>query len=1346
MATQLEGVKCPFRAVAEYPPALPYVGQNDCYHRLKDFTQSIVAEEAAHFFAIYGDWAMGKSRLAHELVAQACGKSQGWLLSDGEAAGPLLRPVTDGGGVFPLFVSFANVLSFQGEPGIDTGTAMGKITCAAAAYLADPARARSSHYALLTALRGALGEANPNFDFDRILNLATDSSRSYPERAEAIRAAFSAMTGGRVVRLLVIVDEVESAGEKNPFADEIQREVSERPIPLRAVRDLYESVKEATNTNAYPGLNFLFFNTLVSRRVAHMEALERRMIAADLEKATAADLEQLVRAVRDTGYPLEGMLRDLGQRAFFAADRNLGWFSFIMNKAHAVLVERPDLSIGKVFEGVYQRTGKVFQPHYFTDRDIAPPALKDAMGGLIYNQIPATLSELGIAADLTAPLLDYQDPFQTRFIGEAVVVEVSADQLTTDLLGTNLYASDDRPRLTGEGSVKFDPADVLASLGTFAWEREAAPSEAGAQLWVYTDPADFENQVMFAYHGLGDNLAAGTVRTIHRLLLERHVVRQPEQLFAPTMALLQRFNDLWGKAAANNWLINNKQWEDLITTIESTPGSNNERLLRGIANVLFEAPVEVKPSPYQEVKGQCLTLKLEAYEPLNVTSKNHLVLLKAHETPSAVTDDLRAIRARVPVLVVFSRVRERDAWLQYLRESRNEHLAINVIPHVVEPQTREWEFYIRFALRDQPGGFKTGDVNPVGKDLRGEFKDVLHEAFQSWLKRVEEQGYVLRPFFPAPTANKPAFREFAAGWRKLLAAGVRSALGGESQAVAKALEDYMRERGDDTLLLVEGEGANCRAVVPPIVPRILELLMIKPRKLIELDGEIFYARTTRAVSFPAQGSGVLEQVMTLLQELGVVESDAQSRYLARSAQAISAKFDEAFQRLGAFDGHKSGYARQVSELSAPVQQLAAQLEVNEHNLIVHKTQQLGPRQHELASLPLTELTALPPDTAAFAAVARAIGEITEVLDRVLGKAGQVPEPPDIDPQTLRENINRIAADKTYHEYSIEYRVKFLRGMDEYREQEERAVRGELAAKRERVTQEASGARDGASFPIQPVLALLDQVQSDLDDALPGIVLPQELRRAADDLPLKTLKGANLADALLKLSWYRAQLDETNPAGWWAQYAAARETWQRARAAYDQTRQEWAALDRYFAGTADEHRTKFMGAGLPRDVEELDEVVTGFAATYDTPTMTIAELQQESDAIGDRTVGVRTLIEAAHRGAEEEIEDQLNKTDTEAVRHLAERKHSATPLPDPRRVREARTHEEAHRALRRYIEELGQTGAALCDDANLFKRYLELYRDHQRDVPGDDLVRRYGKDVLEQMQQRQLVTLRTVVDL
>lgn len=1344
--TSLARIRCPFKAVAEYPPTLPYVGQDEAYHRLVDFTDSMRRETESHFLAAYGDWAIGKSRLAHELIAQFCGQSRGWLLSDGSGAGPLLQPLAEGGSVVPLFVSFVDALNFE-QFGIDLGTAMGKLTCAAAAYLADQRRARSSHRALLDALRSELENLDPNFDFDRLASLATDTSRGYTERALSIVQAFEAMSGGRATRLLIIVDEVESSGEQNPFADEIEREINARPIPLRAVRDLYSAVKDATNTNAYPRLNFLFFNTLVSKRVANMEALERRMITADLEKASASDLELLMAALRASGYPLEGTLEDLARRAFFAADRNFGWFSFIMNKAHYILVQQPELGIGQVFAEVCQRTGRVFQPRVFEDRDIRPDALKDAMRRIIYNQIPATLADLGIPASLLKALLEYQDPFQTRFVGSASVVEVSADALTDNLLSTGLYVSERKPLLIGEGSANFDPAAVLASLRTFAWTHDGVISGAINRLWIYDDSADFEGQVGFAYPGFGANLSAATVRKIHELLLARHRVSEPAVLVAPTMALLRRFNDLWGKAAASNWL-QEPTWEQIITAIDRTPDQNDQRLLRGIANVLFDAPQpQSSPAPYPDVLSPCLVLKLESHESLNVTPRNQLVILKARETAEGIANDLKAIRQRVPVLLVFARASDHDAFERYLHETHQQHLAVAVIPHVVEPQTREWEFYIRYSLRDQQGGFKTSDVNNKGRDLRNEFRDVLIDKFRQWLRGVEKDGYVVRPFFPARSANTPAFRDFARAYVALLRAGGIGVLGAEAPSVTKGLEDYEREAHDDTMRLVAGDGPSRRAVVPPIMPRILDLLRMQPRKLPELEADLFYARSSRAVSFPTNGSGVLDQLMMLMQEMGIVETNAQSQYVVRTVSMIGAKFELAFQRLGAFDGDKSGYARRVSSLSAPVRALASQLAVNEDQLALLKSQQLLSKQSQLSQLPLDHLTALPPEEAAFQRVAASIGQIASALDEVLGQSGQNPQPPAIDPRTLQANIDQISHDKDYHEFSIEYRVTFLQQLEEYLSSAEQRLLRVVAERRAELAARGESKGD-ARFPVQPMAALLAGVEADLNNELPDNKLPDQLRQRHNDVPLKVLIGAGrLADVLLKIAWYGEQLDPGNPEGWWVRYTTVAASWQAVREQYTGVAAEWEQLRRYFAGTPPEHMYQFTGPELERDVQELADAVADFASANDTAAVTTDDLSREMDAIREKCVSASERITAARVNADAEITEKLDQTDDAAVRHLAGRLHKEGILPDRRRVTDARTHHDAHTALDHYQQDVRTVGTSLCDgNDGLLDRYLAIYRDSQSGLGSEQLIQRYTEPVLQELAKRKLVTLRTVVDI
>lgn len=1344
--TSLTKVRCPFKAVAEYPPTLPYVGQDDSYHRLQDFTGSIQREPESHFLAAFGDWAIGKSRLAHELIAQFCGQSRGWLLSDGSSANPVLQPFSQGGSIVPLFVSFLDALNFE-QFGIDTGTAMGKLTCTAAAYLADQRRARSSHRDLLDALRTALESLDPNFDFERIAALATDTSRNYADRATSIVQAFEAMTGGRVTRLLIIVDEVESGGEQNPFADEIEREINARPIPLRAVRDLYASVKDATNTNAYPRLNFMFFNTLVSKRMAHMEALERRMITADLNKASASDLELLMTALHTSGYPLEGTLEDLARRAFFAADRNFGWFSFIMNKAHYILVQQPELDIGQVFAEVCQRTGRVFQPRVFEDRDIRPDARKDAMRRIIYNQIPANLTELGISESLRKDLLAYQDPFQTRFIGSASVVDISADELTDDLLSTSLYVSERKPLLIGEGSANFDPAAVLASLRTFTWTHDGASLGATYRLWIYDDPADFEGQVGFAYPGFGSNLSASTVRKIHELLLARHRVALPAPLVAPTMALLRRFNDLWGKAAASNWL-SETTWEQVITTIDRTPDQNDQRLLRGIANVLFDTPQpQSSPAPYPDVLAPCLALKLESHEWMNVTPRNQLVILKARETAHGIADDLKSMRQRVPVLLIFTRASDRDMFERHLQETHQQHLAVAVIPHVIEPQTREWEFYVRFALRDQQGGFKANDINNKGRELRNEFRDVLHDKFKQWLRDVEKDGYVLRPFYPARSANTPAFRDFARAYVALLRAGGIAALGSDAASVTKCLEDYEREVQDDTLPLVVGEGAARHATIPPIMARILDLLRMQSRKLPELEADLFYARSSRAVNFPANGSGVLDQLMTLMQEMDIVEADLQSRYVVRTVSALNTKFDLAFQRLGAFDGHKSGYAERVSSLSAPVQALASQLAVNEDQLALLKTQQLLPKQKHLSQLPLDRLTTLPPDEGAFQQVAASIGEITAALDEVLGQSGQNTQPSAIDPRTLQANIERINHDKDYGEYSIEYRVTFLKQLEEYLSSAEQNLRRIIAERRSEVAA-LEGSESDKRFPIQPMLTLLKDIEADLNNDLPGNTLPVQLRQRHNDVPLKVLMGAGrLADVLLKIAWYSEQLDAANREGWWVRYTTVAASWQGVREQYDGVATEWQQLQHYFAGAAPEHVYQLTGPELERDMQELGETVSDFTSANDTPNVTTEDLAQELSAIRDKCVSVGERIVAARVSANAEIAEKLDQTDDAAVRHLARRLNKQGILPDRSRVTSARTHQEAHIALDHYQRDIRTVGTSLCDgNDGLFDRYLAIYRDSQNGIDSEHLIQRYSESVLQELARRKIVTLRMVVDI
>src|SRR5690606_35066495 len=85
----------------------------DIYNKLFKFKQSFLgsqADDIAGFFALIGDWGLGKTRIGYELFAQTFNHVERWVLNDeyvvpSGANGRLLQPQL-AEGVLPLFVRY----------------------------------------------------------------------------------------------------------------------------------------------------------------------------------------------------------------------------------------------------------------------------------------------------------------------------------------------------------------------------------------------------------------------------------------------------------------------------------------------------------------------------------------------------------------------------------------------------------------------------------------------------------------------------------------------------------------------------------------------------------------------------------------------------------------------------------------------------------------------------------------------------------------------------------------------------------------------------------------------------------------------------------------------------------------------------------------------------------------------------------------------------------------------------------------------------------------------------------------------------------------------------------------
>ena len=70
--------------VSGYPLTHPIVGQTKFFNQFRHFIHLVddESEKFAHVFAIIGQWGIGKSRLAYELMSQINDTSPGWYVRD----------------------------------------------------------------------------------------------------------------------------------------------------------------------------------------------------------------------------------------------------------------------------------------------------------------------------------------------------------------------------------------------------------------------------------------------------------------------------------------------------------------------------------------------------------------------------------------------------------------------------------------------------------------------------------------------------------------------------------------------------------------------------------------------------------------------------------------------------------------------------------------------------------------------------------------------------------------------------------------------------------------------------------------------------------------------------------------------------------------------------------------------------------------------------------------------------------------------------------------------------------------------------------------------------------------
>ena len=277
--------------------------------------------------------------------------------------------------------------------------------------------------------------------------------------------------------------------------------------------------------------------------------------------------------------------------------------------------------------------------------------------------------------------------------------------------------------------------------------------------------------------------------------------------------------------------------------------------------------------------------------------------------------------------------------------------------------------------------------------------------------------------------------------------------------------------------------------------------------------------------------------------------------------------------------------------------------------------------------------------------------------------------------------------------------------------------------------------------------LLDQVEMDLKQDL-DTSLPVQLKQDDKDLPLKNRIGAGaIAVAIKKIQWYYNQLSDTNQEGWWTRFTHSYDLWQGVLQKHRDLDSDWEVVQQYYAGTADEHKSKFISSSLEQDMQRISKQVKSFATTIEElAEPTIQDILSEIKSISNKLIDVREFAMEGYNQGQNEISELITNSDYQAVCSLAKRMEKSLTLEFSEQVTRGKTHLLQHSKLREFEDAVEGVGIELCGHDGLYRQYLQLWHAKQAGTDGEKLKDEFGLDILAEMHNRNMIRLRYEVDL
>lgn len=1296
------------KGVALYPIDFPLVGQNDVFNKLFKFKQGFLgsqADDIAGFFALIGDWGLGKTRIGYELFAQTFNHVERWVLNPDEFVAPngddgrLLQPQL-AEGVLPLYIRYLMAC----DDDLFAGNWVAHVAGAALQLVAQPPGGYDVPPALLEDLRAALKARGVD-----LAALGDALSRAQGDDDARLSAAMDVLRAAGIHHLWVVVDEVETLADlKKGLREEGHETISETYLDMVSVVIKHENYRQA-----HPYVNFLVLCSSGMRDKIEIGPNRRRMDSIELEPNRIGDVRMYVDSLREQAETL-GQSVDYPpgtlEGAFIACNRNFGWFNVMMSSIHEsyrlAREQERDVTAWQLIEEFARTETRARWIFDLSVLDLlrgikkSPQAVKEMVKRLTFGQLPVSLD-------------DGLDEAQVKALKRATVPGISGpafvDLMEVHLDAGTLAAELVKPEIGfkllprgGDWYIYYD--SEISVSGLLAALRAFSVGVPEGNFVVCRDLDAFTAQLSALYDRPNVDVPQ-VAEPLHSVFVKYQMSNC--HYLGPSFALLQQLDILLKREAATiTFLQNTKKdgaLEQYAQEIEKSERKRHEAICQGFARLLDDTLIADASSVRQVRSAAAVaftsTFQSPRFEGLQVTPQGRVTVVCGRDLEK-LNQELGGLVGQEgvhPIIVLLPAGSTSSEWE-----------AVRLLPRVQlcaipRSLTRvEEAFLIKYSGRGTIFSQPHDILSAKAQSIRGAMRQNWQRDTQAWREDIEHSGYLLRPLWHS---KRVSAADFAQGYRAMvvhdwnidqLAPDVNPDFDATTHDNVRKACQYNADPGPEQqpLLKVITRSEPYGPVIPPAFGALLHELT--SQATLEVLARRFFFTVPEKKSKAVKQLG---QILELLRALGLITLH-KSAYRAVDAQtlkdyrqATSAWLNGECQTMltdlgGTFTPETVGKLQKQSRSFAP-----KNLEAVEQ----------AAEQADFSALELGGST--PPETVR--ALARQVDQVERSLETicppgVYQQTGAVFECTADHIATLEQRISSLSLWEQVHFYH------WLR--DQYqqrRDQLAHAVRQQLADAQPLKT------LVDHPFPIAPLTQPLKAIQEEL-----GASLASGGLSSRDSIPIPGYpQNANTylymgqyADGWHRLEALDQYVGRAQPTSFWARFQAARSRWAERLHDYQRAVTTWESLA-VFVGDASSpawRKAKAVRANL----EQLRALVEG-------------GLQQVVNAEIDR--GAERLIEALEAEVEAAAKFHTLPGEIETLRQAVEveleaivdteRLHALSRVLTVKRRSQltvpplAATYIETKAAYEAFNVQVVETGRRYFEDAGkeiTWNRWVEIY--------------------------------------